>query len=263
MTSVPQYPPPPVAEPGAVSRLLAGILGVFSAALTVAGTFLPAAASSVTVNGRLQSSFSVSAWARDVETAPQSEQDLFGVSHVARFGIPITVAAVVLLIGAVLVFTRARAAARILLIAGSAGLVAAVWTTGMDVSASSASSSERPFVAPPTTPPARVLGDARRCRGDRRCWCWRSPRWRRPLDRAVDTAAVLLPAGERHEAADLPAHRTGTRAVLGRAARAGRAFTLPESEPGAEPTSPPFPPQDVQPAPGVEPPGKHRNDYDM
>ncbi|HWD04980.1 MAG TPA: hypothetical protein VG674_21280 [Amycolatopsis sp.] len=134
MTSVPGYPPP-ATEPGGVARLLAGILGVFAAALVVAGTFLPSSITRVTVDGRVESSFSVTAWDRTVDSAPQSEQDLFGAGHVAHYGIPLTVAAVALLIGAVLVFTRVRGAARILLITGSAAVVAAVWTMTMDVSA--------------------------------------------------------------------------------------------------------------------------------
>lgn len=134
MTSVPGYPPP-ATEPGGVARLLAGILGVFAAVLVVAGTFLPASVTLVTVRGQVESSYSVTAWDRSVAAAPAAEQDLFGVSHVAHYGIPLTVTAAVLLIGAVLVFTRARGAARILLITGGAAVVAAVWTMTMDVSA--------------------------------------------------------------------------------------------------------------------------------
>ncbi|MEV6898285.1 DUF4064 domain-containing protein [Amycolatopsis sp. NPDC051372] len=259
MTSAPQYPPPPVAEPGAVSRLLAGILGVFSAALTVAGTFLPAAASSVTVNGRLQSSFSVSAWARDVETAPQSEQDLFGVSHVARFGIPITVAAVVLLIGAVLVFTRARAAARILLITGSAGLVAAVWTMSMDVSASlSFEQRTSVVVAHYTTGTGfwvmlsggviAVLVLALAAFGGGR---WTAPWTPQPYyyNPPVNDEPVIYSLTD-----PAPPQSWAEPPAQGELS--------PESEPAEEWTSPPFPPHDVQPAPGVEPPGKHRDDTD-
>ncbi|MEU4668684.1 hypothetical protein AB0F91_12100 [Amycolatopsis sp. NPDC023774] len=262
MTSVPQYPPPPVAEPGAVSRLLAGILGVFSAALTVAGTFLPAAASSVTVNGRLQSSFSVSAWARDVETAPRSEQDLFGVSHVARFGIPITVAAVVLLIGAVLVFTRARAAARIVLITGSAGLVAAVWTMSMDVSASlSYEQKTSVIVAHYTTGTGfwvmlgggviAVLVLALAAFGGGR---WTAPWAPQPY--------YYPPANDEPVIYSLsdppPAQSWAERPAQGVLSPEPE----PEPEPAEEPASPPFPPQEAQPAPGVEPPGRHRDDSD-
>ncbi|MEW2504618.1 MULTISPECIES: hypothetical protein [unclassified Amycolatopsis] len=259
MTSVPQYPPSPVAEPGAVSRLLAGILGVFSAALVVAGTFLPIAASRVTVAGQLQSAFAVTAWNRQVEAAPQAERDLFAISHVARYGIPLTVAAAVLVVGALLAFSRFRGAARTVLIAGGAAVVAAVWTMSMDVSASlSYEQKDATIVAHYTTGTgfwvmlgggviaALVLALAA-FGGGRWTTPWAPQPYYYP---AVNDEPVIY-------SLDSPPPDQSW------AEPPAQGVLSPESEPAEEPTAPPFPPQDVQPAPGVEPPGRHRDDSDM
>ncbi|WP_326569759.1 hypothetical protein VSH64_01505 [Amycolatopsis rhabdoformis] len=251
MTSVPQYPPAPVTEPGAVSRLLAGILGVIAAALVVAGTFLPIAASQVTVAGRLQSSIAITAWDRQVEAAPQIERDLFAISHVPRYGIPLTVTAVVLLVGALLAFTRFRTAARIVLITGGAAVAGAAWTMGMDVSSTlSYEQTSDNVVSHYTTGTGFwvLLGGA---------------------VVAVLVLALAAFGGGRWTTVWLPYYPVPDEPVI---------YSIPDPAPAdtwaeppaqgvlpedAEAPSPPFPPQDVVPAPGVEPPGKHRDDLDM
>jgi hypothetical protein len=140
MSSVPPpypFPPgPPAAEPGALGRLLAGVLGVFAAVLVIAGSFLPTWAYQESSAGKVRSSQSISAWTRMFGIEPDAtERAFYDTNHVAHYGIPLTVASLVLLAGAVLVFTRARAAGRVVLVAGGAGVVTAVWMLGMDVSA--------------------------------------------------------------------------------------------------------------------------------
>ncbi|QRP44028.1 hypothetical protein [Amycolatopsis sp. FDAARGOS 1241] len=256
MTSVPQYPPP-AAEPGAVSRLLAGILGVFAAALVVAGTFLPAATTQVTVEGRLESAFSITSWTRLVDVAPAAEQELFAISHVARYGIPLSVTAAVLLAGAVLAFTRARAAARITLIAGGAGVVAAVWTMSMDVSASlSYEQRTSAVVAHYTTGTGfwLLLGGGVVAALVLALAAFGGARWPREQVFAYAAPGYAPPgyASPPQPSAEPPE----------------QGFVAPEPEAPedrdapAGPT-PPFPPQDVQPAPGVEPPDRHRDDAEM
>ncbi|WP_328607846.1 hypothetical protein OG943_01525 [Amycolatopsis sp. NBC_00345] len=140
MSSVPppyQFPPgAPPAEPGVLGRLLAGVLGAFAAVLVITGTFLPVWAYQESSDGKVQASQSVTAWTRLFGIEPTAtERAYYDTNHVAHYGIPLTVAALVLLAGAVLVFTRARSAGRVTLVAGGAGVVAAVWMLGMDVSA--------------------------------------------------------------------------------------------------------------------------------
>ncbi|MFI5612257.1 hypothetical protein [Amycolatopsis sp. NPDC051903] len=253
MTSVPQYPPP-ATEPGAVSRLLAGILGVFAAALVVAGTFLPAATTQVTVEGRVESAFSVTSWTRVIDVAPAAEQELFAISHVARYGIPLSVTAAVLLAGAVLAFTRARAAARITLITGGAGVVAAVWTMSMDVSASlSYEQRTSAVVAHYTTGTGfwLLLGGGVVAALVLALAAFGGSQWPRGQVFAY-AAPGYAPPG--YAPPPPPYAEPATQGVLS-----------PEPGDGDAPAEPPppFPPQDVQPAPGVEPPGQRRDDADM
>jgi hypothetical protein len=137
-TVPPPYPFPPAApaaEPGAVARLLAGVLGAFAAVLVITGSFLPVWAYEESSDGKIQASQTVTGWTRLFGIQPTAtERSFYDTSHVAHYGIPLTVASVVLLAGAVLVFGRARDAGRITLVAGGAGVVAAVWMLGMDVS---------------------------------------------------------------------------------------------------------------------------------
>ncbi len=142
----PYGPPPaqPSAEPGALFRLIAGILGVVAAALVIAGSFLPQTSFEQVVDGKTESSQTISAWSRTFSVEPGDEaKKFYENTHVARYGIPLTTAAVVLLAGAGLALAGVRrstgpgvrSAARTALVAGAAGVTAAVWMLGMDVSA--------------------------------------------------------------------------------------------------------------------------------
>ncbi|WP_318307424.1 hypothetical protein [Amycolatopsis solani] len=150
MTAAPQpypYGPPPArppADPGGFSRLLAGMFGAVAAALVVAGSFLPQTSFEQVVDGKSESSQTISAWSRSFSVEPGEEaKKFYENTHVARYGIPLTAGAVVLLAGAGLAFAgRRRSAgagvrdgARTALVAGGAGVAAAVWMLGMDVSA--------------------------------------------------------------------------------------------------------------------------------
>ncbi|WP_439378302.1 hypothetical protein [Amycolatopsis lexingtonensis] len=150
MTAAPHpypYGPPPArppADPGGFFRLLAGMLGAVAAALVVAGSFLPQTTFDQVVDGKSESSQTISAWSRSFSVEPGEEaKKFYENTHVARYGIPLTAGAVVLLAGAGLAFAgRRRSAgagvrdgARTALVAGGAGVAAAVWMLGMDVSA--------------------------------------------------------------------------------------------------------------------------------
>jgi hypothetical protein len=137
-------PTPPAADPGAFFRLLAGILGALAAVLVIAGSFLPQTSFEQVVNGETETSQTISAWSRSFATEPgEQAKKFYDQTHVARYGIPLTAAAVVLLAGAGLAFAGVRrsagpgvrSGARTALVAGAAGVTAAVWMLGMDVSA--------------------------------------------------------------------------------------------------------------------------------
>ncbi len=149
MTAAPyQYPygPPPAqppADPGAVFRLLAAILGALAAVLVIVGSFLPQTSFDQVVDGKTESSQTISAWSRSFAVEPTGEaKKFYDNTHVARYGIPLTTGAVVLLAGAGLALAGARrsagpglrSGARTALVAGAAGVTAAVWMLGMDVS---------------------------------------------------------------------------------------------------------------------------------
>ncbi|MEV6827831.1 hypothetical protein [Amycolatopsis sp. NPDC051102] len=142
----PPTPPPaqPSADPGAFLRLFAGILGVLAAVLVIAGSFLPQTSFEQVVDGKTESSQTISAWSRSFTVEPEAEaKKFYEQTHVARYGIPLSAGAVVLLAGAGLAFAGARrsagpglrSGARTALVAGAAGVTAAVWMLGMDVSA--------------------------------------------------------------------------------------------------------------------------------
>ncbi|GAB3142882.1 hypothetical protein GCM10027258_28810 [Amycolatopsis stemonae] len=140
----PAQPRPPTADPGALFRLLAGILGLVAAALVVTGSFLPETSFEQVVSGKTESKQTISAWTRSFDVEPSAEAKQFYEStHVARYGIPLSAAAAVLLAGSGLAFAGARrsagpgvrSVARTALVAGGAGAAAAVWMLGMDVSA--------------------------------------------------------------------------------------------------------------------------------
>jgi hypothetical protein len=139
-----QPPRPPAADPGALFRLIAGMFGALAAALVVVGSFLPQTTFEQIVSGKTESSQTISAWSRSFDVEPSAEALKFYEStHVAHYGIPLTVFSVVLLAGAALVFAglrrsaspRTRSGARTALLVGGAGVAAAVWMLGMDVSA--------------------------------------------------------------------------------------------------------------------------------
>ncbi|MFG1641481.1 hypothetical protein ACGFMK_14440 [Amycolatopsis sp. NPDC049252] len=136
--------PQPPADPGGLFRLLAGIFGALAAVLVVVGSFLPQTTFEQIVSGKTESSQTISAWSRSFGVEPGADaQKFYENTHVAHYGIPLSVAAVILLAGAVLAFVGARrsaspglrSGARTALLVGGAGVAAAVWMLGMDVSA--------------------------------------------------------------------------------------------------------------------------------
>jgi hypothetical protein len=141
----PQAPPRrPSGDAGSLIRLLAAVLGVLAAALVLAGSFLPQTSFEQVVDGKTESSQTISAWSRSFGVEPGAEAAKFYENtHVARYGIPLTAGAVVLLAGAALTLAGTRRSAgaglrsggRTALVAGAAGVTAAVWMLGMDVSA--------------------------------------------------------------------------------------------------------------------------------
>jgi hypothetical protein len=120
------------------------MLGALAAVLVLAGSFLPQTTFEQVVNGKTETSQTISAWSRSFNVEPSDEaKQFYENTHVARYGIPLAAGAVVLLAGAGLAFagTRrsagdgVRSGARTALVAGGAGVTAAVWMLGMDVSA--------------------------------------------------------------------------------------------------------------------------------
>ncbi|MFF1608391.1 hypothetical protein ACFVYA_11465 [Amycolatopsis sp. NPDC058278] len=156
-----QPPTQPPADPGAVFRLFAGILGALAAVLVIAGSFLPQTSFEQVADGKPVSSQKISAWSRTFDVEPDEQaKKFYENTHVARYGIPLSAAAVVLLAGAGLALAGARrsagpgvrAGARTALVAGAAGTTAAVWMLGMDVSATlSYESDEGTFTSHYTT----------------------------------------------------------------------------------------------------------------
>ncbi|SEF34230.1 hypothetical protein SAMN05421837_107279 [Amycolatopsis pretoriensis] len=140
----PPQPPRPPADAGARLRLVAAIVGVLAAIVVLAGSFLPQTKFEQVVSGKTESSQTISAWSRSFAVEPGDEaRKFYENTHVARYGIPLSAGALVLLAGAGLAFAGARrsagngvrSGARTALVAGGAGVAAAVWMLGMDVSA--------------------------------------------------------------------------------------------------------------------------------
>ncbi|MGK3203946.1 hypothetical protein [Amycolatopsis sp. MEPSY49] len=140
----PPRPPRPPADPGARLRLVAAIVGAVAAVVVLAGSFLPQTKFEQVVNDKTESSQEISAWSRSFAVEPGDEaKKFYENTHVARYGIPLAAGALVLLAGAGLAFAGARrsagngvrSGARTALVAGGAGVAAAVWMLGMDVSA--------------------------------------------------------------------------------------------------------------------------------
>ncbi len=140
----PYAAPQPPADPAALFRLLAALLAVLAAGLIVVGSFLPHTTYAQLSDGKTVAGQSQNAWTRtfDVEPDAQSKQ-FYDNTHVARYGIPLSAGALMLLVGAGLVIAgsrrggsdRMRSAGRTALLAGAAGTASAVWMLGMDVSA--------------------------------------------------------------------------------------------------------------------------------
>lgn len=132
-------PPAPPADPAKVPRLLAGLLGVLAAGLIVVGTFLPSTTYVQLLDGKPTNGQSLSAWSRTFDVEPDAESKKFYEnSHVAHDGIPLSAGALILLVGAGLVFAggeRGKSAGRSALLIGGAGVAGAVWLFGMGVSA--------------------------------------------------------------------------------------------------------------------------------
>jgi hypothetical protein len=147
----PAQPPRPRADVAARFRLIAAIVGAVAAILVLAGSFLPQTKFEQIVGGKAESSQTISAWTRSFDVEPSEEaKKFYENTHVARYGIPLSAGALVLLAGAGLAIagarrsagTGVRSAARTALVAGGAGVAAAVWMLGMDVSATLSYESE-------------------------------------------------------------------------------------------------------------------------
>ncbi len=144
----------PVAAPAAapkppsdsrLPRLFAAMMGVFAAILVIVATFLPQSTYEQLSDGKAVSKLSETGWNRtfDIQPTPE-EQEFYDKTHVARYGIPLSAAALALLAGAAVGFAAYRRSSgsvaattsRTLLVAGGAGTAIGVWMLGMDISAS-------------------------------------------------------------------------------------------------------------------------------
>lgn len=125
-------------------RLFAAMMGVFAALLVIVATFLPQSNYEQLTEGKTVSKLSETGWARtfDIEPSPE-EKEFFDRTHVARYGIPLSAAALTLLAGAAVGFgsyrrssgSLAATTSRTLLVAGGAGTAIGVWMVSMDISA--------------------------------------------------------------------------------------------------------------------------------
>ncbi|MEV6911804.1 hypothetical protein [Amycolatopsis sp. NPDC051071] len=121
------------------------MMGVFAALLVIVATFLPQSTYEQLSDGKSVSKFAETGWTRsfDIEPTPE-EKEFYDKTHVARYGIPLSAAALLLIAGATVGFASYRRSSaspaattsRTLLIAGGAGTAFGVWMFGMDVSAS-------------------------------------------------------------------------------------------------------------------------------
>lgn len=126
-------------------RLFAAMMGVFAAVLVIVATFLPQSTYEQLSDGKAVSKLSETGWTRTFDIEPtREEQEFYDKTHVARYGIPLSAAAVILLAGAAVGFASYRRSSsspaamtsRTLLVAGGAGTAIGVWMLGMDISAS-------------------------------------------------------------------------------------------------------------------------------
>jgi len=139
----PGFPPPhapPVGRRRGVRPLVAAVFAVLAAAALVVGTLLPSLRVRFFSDGTLEQTMTISAWRRELDPAPTgSLAEFYAASHVALYGIPLSVIAAALLAGAVATVLSSRrggAAGRVALIAAAAAAVAAVAMLAMDVDSS-------------------------------------------------------------------------------------------------------------------------------
>src|SRR3954465_4277733 len=108
----PTQPPRPQADVAARFRLIAAIVGAVAAVLVLAGAFLPQTKFEQIVDGKAESSQTISAWTRSFDVEPSEDaKKFYETTHVARYGIPLSAGALVLLAGAGLAIAGARRSA--------------------------------------------------------------------------------------------------------------------------------------------------------
>ncbi|MFC3451758.1 hypothetical protein [Amycolatopsis speibonae] len=126
-------------------RLFAAMMGVFAGLLVLVATFLPQSTYEQVSDGKPVSKFAETGWTRSFDIAPSAEEkEFYDKTHVARYGIPLSAAALTLFAGAAVGFASYRRSSgspaattsRTLLVAGGAGTAIGVWMLGMDIAAS-------------------------------------------------------------------------------------------------------------------------------
>ncbi len=126
-------------------RLFAAMMGVFAGLLVLLATFLPQSTYEQLSDGKPVSKFAETGWTRTFDIEPSAEEkEFYDKTHVARYGIPLSAAALTLFTGAAVGFAAYRRSStsiaattsRTLLVAGGAGTAIGVWMLGMDISAS-------------------------------------------------------------------------------------------------------------------------------
>ncbi|HET6291425.1 MAG TPA: hypothetical protein VFG15_32380 [Amycolatopsis sp.] len=137
----PPRPPSDVRLP----RLFAAMMGVFAGLLVLLATFLPQSTYEQVSEGKTVSKFAETGWTRSFDIEPSAEEkEFYDKTHVARYGIPLSAAALTLFAGAAVGFASYRRSSgspaattsKTLLVAGGAGTAIGVWMLGMDISAS-------------------------------------------------------------------------------------------------------------------------------
>ncbi|MFJ4101974.1 hypothetical protein [Amycolatopsis japonica] len=141
---------PPVTAPRPPSdarlpRLFAAMMGVFAGLLVLLATFLPQSTYEQLSEGKPVTKLAETGWTRTFDIEPSTEEkEFYDKTHVARYGIPLSAAALTLFAGAAVGFAAYRRSStsiaattsRTLLVAGGAGTAIGVWMLGMDISAS-------------------------------------------------------------------------------------------------------------------------------
>ncbi|NKQ53066.1 hypothetical protein HFP15_09245 [Amycolatopsis sp. K13G38] len=139
----PHYPgfPPPHARPVGRSRsarpLVAAVLAVLTAAAIVVGTLLPSLRIRAFSGSTLEQTMTITAWGRTFDPQPTGAiGQFYANSHVALYGIPLSVIAAGLVAAAIAIMVSRRPGARVALIAAASAAVAAVFMLAMDVESS-------------------------------------------------------------------------------------------------------------------------------